>query len=98
MTFEIRWTSEAETSFREIVAYLEAEWTEKEARKFIRRARTLFSQIAKFPFMCEASNTNKKVRRGFVTKQCSLFYEINDDVIVLLYFWDNRANPDQRAH
>jgi plasmid stabilization system protein ParE len=98
MTYEIRWTLEAEESFDQIVSYLKAEWTEREVRKFVRRAQMLLNQIIEFPFMFEASTSNVNVRRAFVAKQCSLFYEVHEDTVVLLYFWDNRMDPEKRIY
>ncbi len=36
---------------------------------------------------------SKKIRVGFVTKQTSFYYQINNQSIVVLYFWDNRQEP-----
>lgn len=96
MSLPIRWTAEAEESFTDIIAHLENNWSEKEIRKFIRRTKDVLKQIAAFPLMYEASRSRPRVRKGFVTKQCSLFYEVKQDHIVLLYFWDNRRESQTR--
>lgn len=33
------------------------------------------------------------VRKATISKQCSLFYEINKETIQLSYFGDNRQEP-----
>jgi plasmid stabilization system protein ParE len=96
MSLPVRWTTEAEESFASIIAHLENNWSEKEIRKFIRKTKDVLKQIAAFPLMYEASQSKPHVRKGFVTKQCSLFYEVRQGTIVLLYFWDNRREPTSR--
>jgi plasmid stabilization system protein ParE len=96
MSLPIRWSAEAENTFADIIAHLEINWSEKEIRKFIRETKDVLKQIAAFPLMYEASRSRPHVRKGFVTKQCSLFYEVKQDYIVLLYFWDNRREPQTR--
>lgn len=94
MSLPVRWTTVAEDSFSEIIAFLEERWSEREARNFVRKSNRLIKQISHFPYSYEASVHNPEVRKGFVAKQCSLFYEVKEDVIVLLYFWDNRREPE----
>jgi plasmid stabilization system protein ParE len=93
MNLPVRWTAEAEESFAQIIEHLEEKWSEKEVKKFIRTVNKVLKQISGFPRMYEASTSNPGVRKGFVAKQCSLFYEITEECIVLLFFWDNRRKP-----
>ncbi|SDH18987.1 Plasmid stabilization system protein ParE [Dyadobacter soli] len=96
MNMPVRWTAEAEKSFTDIIAHLETNWSEKEVRKFIRKTKDVLKQISVFPLMYEASRARPGVRKGFVTKQCTLFYKVKKDHIVLLSFWDNRRKPTSR--
>ncbi|WP_159472953.1 type II toxin-antitoxin system RelE/ParE family toxin [Dyadobacter sp. 3J3] len=93
MTFTVRWTTEAEESFRLIIHYLEENRSEKQTQKFVRIVRNKIRKIADFPHMFEASASNSTIRKGVITKQCLLFYQVENDVVVLLYFWDNRRKP-----
>ncbi|WP_439584760.1 type II toxin-antitoxin system RelE/ParE family toxin [Dyadobacter bucti] len=93
MSLSIRWTSEAEESFSQIIFYLENKWSERQVKKFLQTVNKTIFHIAKFPYMFEASLFKPNVRKAFITKQCSLFYEVGEDTIVLLFFWDNRRKP-----
>ncbi|CAG5016508.1 hypothetical protein DYBT9275_05570 [Dyadobacter sp. CECT 9275] len=93
MSLTIRWTTEAEESFGDVLNYLEEKWSERQVRKFVRTVNKVLQKIADFPYMFEASRTSLHVRKGFISKQCSLFYEVKDDTIILLYFWNNRRKP-----
>ncbi|WP_409013246.1 type II toxin-antitoxin system RelE/ParE family toxin [Dyadobacter sp. CY343] len=93
MTLTVQWTAEAESSFAEIITHLERNWSEKEISRFIQKTNSVLKQIAEFPYMYEASQSRPGVRKGFITKQCALFYEVKQDHIALLSFWDNRRKP-----
>jgi plasmid stabilization system protein ParE len=93
MSFSIRWTPEAEDSFGEVIKYLEEKWSERRVQKFVRTVNKVLKKIADFPYMFEASASQPTIRKGFIAKQCSLFYEVNDDTIILLFFWNNRRKP-----
>jgi plasmid stabilization system protein ParE len=93
MSFSIRWTTKAQESFGHIIRYLEEYRSEKQVRKFISVVNITLKRTADFPYMFEASTSNPSIRKGFVTKQCSFFYQIDRDAIALLYFWDNRRKP-----
>lgn len=93
MIFSIRWTTEAQESFGHITHYIEEHRSEKQAQKFVRTVNKTIFEIANFPYIFEASASNSSIRKGFVNKRCSLFYQIENDVVILLYFWDNRRKP-----
>ncbi len=40
-------------------------------------------------------NERMKVRKIVILKNYSIFYEVLDDSIEILYFWDNRQNPNK---
>lgn len=96
MSLPVHWSAEAEDTFDDIITHLELNWSEKEVRKFFRTTRDVLKQISSFPLMYKASRSRWEIRRGFITKQCSLFYEVKEDHILLLYFWDNRRKPTSR--
>jgi len=43
--------------------------------------------------MFKASLIEDSVRKGFISKQTSFFYEIHENEIIILFFWDNRQEP-----
>jgi plasmid stabilization system protein ParE len=99
VALKARWTREAEESFEGIIDYLQAEWSEKEVRSFVRKADALIRQIEKNPYQFSASRFYE-IRRAVITKHTSLFYRVNEqDQIVELYsFWDNRRNPEDQKY
>jgi len=49
--------------------------------------------LPKHPFMYKASVFKNNVRKSIISKQNSFFYEIQENKIVILFFWDNRQEP-----
>ncbi|WP_269240330.1 type II toxin-antitoxin system RelE/ParE family toxin [Flavobacterium limnophilum] len=90
---KVVWSENAETTFDVIVLYIEAKFGVISAKKFIRKVDSVIHSISKQPYIYKSSNFNNKVRKATITKQCSLFYEINKETIQLSYFWDNRQEP-----
>ena len=90
---KVVWSENAETTFDLIVNYIEAKFGILSAKKFIRKVDSVIHSISKQPYIYKSSNFNNKVRKATISKQCSLFYEINKETIQLSYFWDNRQEP-----
>lgn len=92
MTYPINWTPEASETFDIIIELIESKWGFVSAQKFVRSANHTIVILASHPEMFVAVK-GQTVRRAFITKQTSLFYEITEHEIILLYFWDNRQEP-----
>lgn len=95
MVFEIVWTEHARTDFQNILIYLESEWSQQIAEKFV----TIFYQkvdlVAAFPFVGVASSKDKSIRKILITKQNALYYQLIGNRIVLLNIFDTRQNPNK---
>ena len=92
MSFPVYWTDEAKETFNLIINFIEELWGEKEAGKFVKRTQKLLLTIASQPYLFKTSIA-ENVRKGLISKQSSVFYEINTDSITILFFWDNRQEP-----
>ncbi|MEO5910816.1 MAG: type II toxin-antitoxin system RelE/ParE family toxin [Pelobium sp.] len=93
MSLAIFWTKEAKETFDATLNFIESKWGEKEVKKFLQRSQNTILNISKYPYLFKASEIEVNVRKGLISKQISVFYLIEDDRIVILYFWDNRQEP-----
>lgn len=89
---EIIWSKNAQITFDSVVNYLELHFGVLTAKKFIVKTDSRIKSIANFPQVYKAVSFKHNVRKAIVTKQCSFYYEIYSDKIVILYFWDNRQD------
>ena len=83
---EIIWSKNAQITFEAIVNYLEIDFGVTTAKKFIAKADGQIKMIAKFPKMHKAVSVKNSVRKAVISKQCSLYYELNKNSIVLHYY------------
>ena len=90
---QIIWSKNAQITFDAIVVYLENNFGNAVAKKFIAKANSNIQVIAKFPNLYKAISLKQSVRKATISKVCSFYYEVNEDTIVILYFWDNRQEP-----
>ena len=92
MAFNIVWTEKAEESFDKIIEYLSLKWSKQSAAKFVQKTFKLLTLIENNPLSFQKSE-KENIRQVLITKQTYLFYEILNNNIHLLIFWDNRQNP-----
>ncbi len=98
MNLQILWTPIAETTFQETVKYLTSEWSEITAYQFIARTHAILSNLSTFPLMYKSINDKLKIRKGLINKHISFFYRVKASSIEILYFWDNRRNPEDSEY
>jgi plasmid stabilization system protein ParE len=91
---EISWTSHAERSYNDILDYLIENWTDKEYVRFTERTRQLLKSIQNNPLSFQESDQYPNTRRAILLNIIVLYYNIDDDKMNLLLFWDARRNPD----
>lgn len=92
MSLEILWSDEANEIFDNIVLFIENKWSIRDAENFVIHTNKVLKLIAEQPYMYKAS-INSNIRKALITKQTSVFYEIHNEFIMILFFWDNRQEP-----
>jgi plasmid stabilization system protein ParE len=91
MRYEIKWSPEAERTYKIVLEYLLEKWTERELVNFINRTDEVIHYIAQNPRQYIYSK-KKQVYRAVLTKHMSLYYRLEQETIELLLFWDNRKD------
>ncbi|MBX2925414.1 MAG: type II toxin-antitoxin system RelE/ParE family toxin [Chitinophagaceae bacterium] len=94
---QIFWSDSAKKSFQKIIAYLEKEWSEKEAATFVKRVSAMLLTLQKYPDMCRPSTKRKNVRIGILDKHTQLIYHYKPrkKQIEVLLFWGMKQNPSR---
>jgi plasmid stabilization system protein ParE len=94
MPYKIVWTTEANQTYLQVLEYLQEKWTEKEVNNFITRTETVLFHISQNPLQYSYSK-RYDVHKCVVRKQVSLYYNIKQDTVELISFWDNRQDPER---
>lgn len=87
------YTPKAKETLKLVRVFLIENWGEQSATNFLEKCDVLINLIVNQPLMFKATVIDVNVRIATITKQTSLFYEVKDDHIILLFFYDNRQDP-----
>jgi plasmid stabilization system protein ParE len=91
--YKVFWSDEALSNLDSILHYLDTQWTEREVNNFKNRLSNQLDIITRFPTLFPASEINPTLRKAVLSKQTTLFYQLGDDTINIVYLFDTRQDP-----
>lgn len=89
---KIVWSKKAQYNFYSIQNYLDLYWTPLTAKKFINDVLHINSLLEKNPELGK-HRTDLECREIVISKHVTLYYQIKEDHIRLIAFWNNRQQP-----
>ena len=94
MSYSVIWSEASKDEYADILKKIESEYGLESALNFMDKTDEVIAVIGEYP---EAGGRTKKaeVRRYVITKQTTLLYEVNDNRVELLHFWETRRDPDK---
>ena len=92
-TYKIIWTNRALSDLKNIIIYLEENWTAKEIQKFASLLDLQLNRLLVHPYLFPVSNRFKKITKSVLTRQVSIFYHVTNREIQIISLFDNRQNP-----
>ena len=87
----ISWSPLAEETYLNTLSKILERWTNKEAEEFEAKVESLIDKLRTQKYLCPSSKKQKSLRRCVIAPQTSLIYQIKEDVIELVAFYDNRS-------
>jgi plasmid stabilization system protein ParE len=94
MDFKLYWTEEAIENLEEILDYLISRWSQREVDNFKQKLSKQLDFILINPKMFPVSQYNPRLRKAVISKQTTIFYEIQGNIVYLVYLFINRKNID----
>ncbi|NBW36992.1 MAG: type II toxin-antitoxin system RelE/ParE family toxin [Cytophagia bacterium] len=91
---QVRWSDEAIEDYHQNIAYLLKDWSATVAIEFIEDTEITIELIKINPELYPLTS-HKDIRRAVIRKQISMFFEIRDEAIHIIRFWNNYQNPDK---
>jgi plasmid stabilization system protein ParE len=91
--YKILWSDRAISDLKNILDYLEYEWTDKEIKNFLTRLDKRLGLIIINPKLFSKTSKRKNVRRSVLTKHTVIYYTASNDLIKILTLFDPRKNP-----
>lgn len=95
VSYNIISTKLAEDTYLQNIEYLENIWSEKEIIKFIKKVDEVVSILKISPQTFKKYRVNHNIHQIEIMKQITLFYQINDNNVELLLFFNNYQDPNQ---
>ncbi|PIQ29801.1 MAG: hypothetical protein COW63_11325 [Bacteroidetes bacterium CG18_big_fil_WC_8_21_14_2_50_41_14] len=89
--YRIFWSPLAEETYLKTLSRILERWTVKEAEDFDAKVESLIEKLKTHKRLCPPSDKQKNLRRCVIAPQTSLVYQINDNIIELIAFFDNRS-------
>lgn len=87
----ISWSPLAEETYLKTLSQILDRWTIKEAEEFEAKVESLIEKLKTQKWLCPPSDKQKSLRRCVIAPQTSLVYQIKDNIIELVAFFDNRS-------
>lgn len=76
--------------------YLKFHFTNTEVESFYELIYSFEKVILNFPKLYHKSNSKLNIRRAVMSKQLSIFYRINKEVIEVIAILDNRCDMENK--
>ena len=93
MIYTIVFSSTAIETFDAIKFQIEERFGNKTVAEFEERTLKVLKTISLSPEIFQSLNQAPYIRKGFIHKNCTMFYEVKATQIEILFFWDNRQEP-----
>lgn len=90
--YTIKFTKEAEDTFDAITSQLTERFSIKTVLKFQEELEKVLNSISNSPLSFPIVDKRTEVRKCILHKQCSMFYKVYKEEIVIICFWDNRQS------
>lgn len=93
--YKIFWTDEAINNLESILDYLSNRWTQREVDNFKNNLSKQIILIEQNPKLFPISQYNARLRKAFLSKQTTMYYEISGLTIYLVYLFCNKQDIDK---
>ena len=93
MSLRIIVTPKGEETFNLISTQLLERWGEEYVIRFQAKVEKSIQGILISPNIYPVAEEHTGLRKCVLHKTCSMFYKVDNDVILIAYFWDNRQDP-----
>jgi len=95
-TYKVVWSDNSLSELKEIVGYIETNWTNKEISRFFKKLERTIKQISINPLMFPKTEKRESVRRCVLSKQLTLYYQVDTNYLYIISLFDNRRNPNKK--
>jgi len=92
MVYKLFWSDEAINNLENILDYLSNKWSQREVDNFKRKLKKHLELISRFPLMFPVSEYNPRLRKAVLSKQTTIYFEIKNGMVYLVFLFINRKD------
>jgi plasmid stabilization system protein ParE len=96
MALEVFWSKKADLNFDSIIDYLQSEWGESSIKLFVKKVYEILDLLIEYPEIGSLEYQELNIRKIVIVKQITLFYQVRDEKLILLNFYNNKQNPKEK--
>ena len=96
MALNVFWSKHADKSFDSIITWLQSNWGDHSVSLFVKKVYDFLEIISEFPEIGSLENTDLNIRGFVIVKQITIFYQVRNEKIIILNFYDNRQRPKRK--
>lgn len=93
--YSVVWSDESIKNLNSIIDYLVQNWSLKERSDFYKKLEKRIEMIKHYPEIFPQSPQSKSTHRSVLTKQITLYYSVENQVIRILSLFDVRQDPSK---
>lgn len=93
MKYDIEFSIYAFETYDSITDQVEERWGFKILNDFEKRVVVVLEKIQESPFVFPAIDEGQRIRKCVIHGNCSVFYEVKENQVEILFFLDNRQDP-----
>lgn len=93
MSFEVELIPTAEDTYESLINQLQIRWGDSFVFQFEDRVVKSLALIEKNPYLYPIVDVFTETRKCVLHKNCSMFYKIQNNRVLITWFWDNRQDP-----
>ena len=93
MTYTLVFSDTAIDTFESIKSQINDRWGTQQVMVFETRTLEVLDLIKSSPLIFQSIKIDNNIRKAVIHRNCSVFYEVREQTIEVLYFWDNRQAP-----
>lgn len=93
MILKVTLTHTATETYEAIYEQILSKFGMAAAKRFERKVLLTLRTLSKTPHIFKSIGGNPGIRKGYINKNCSFFYNVSVFEVSILVFWDNRQEP-----
>lgn len=92
MALEIIFSEDAIETLISTTSFIENRWGARQVDNFLEKVFKILILASENPYMYKAFMLSNNTRVALISKQTSFIYRIQENEIIILFFWDNRQD------